>query len=258
MATDYEQILTFAVSLGEVMLRSGAETYRVEDTISRILSVHNFEQVDTFVTPTGITTSISGHNMPICTLLRRVKHRSNRLDKIEYLNQLSRDYVMGKLTLEQATIKVHEIDNIAPYSPNTIILITGFSAGSFSLMFHGGVVEFFVSFVIGFFSAVVHKFLADRGVINYLALFLVSFTIGSSVMVLHNIVADVINVDSITTGCVMTLVPGVIFTNAIRDTIGEELLSGISRAVEALTIAIVIAVGICIPMFLGLQVGGGL
>lgn len=41
----------------------------------------------------------------------------------------------------------------------------------------------------------------------------------------------------------MLLVPGLIITNAIRDTIAGDLVSGISRAIEAIFIAIAIAVG---------------
>ena len=42
---NYEKILNFAVHTGELMLKSGAETYRVEDTITRILESHHFHSV---------------------------------------------------------------------------------------------------------------------------------------------------------------------------------------------------------------------
>ncbi|MGL5677140.1 MAG: threonine/serine exporter family protein, partial [Cellulosilyticaceae bacterium] len=65
-----------------------------------------------------------------------------------------------------------------------------------------------------------------------------------------------LNSEAIVIGCIMSLVPGVAFTNAIRDTIGDELLSGISRGVEALFIAVAIAAGVGIPMIIGLFLGG--
>ena len=37
--TSDSELIRFAAALGETMLVSGAETYRVEDTIERILSV---------------------------------------------------------------------------------------------------------------------------------------------------------------------------------------------------------------------------
>ena len=84
---DYEAVLAFAVNLGEIMLKSGAETYRVEDTICRILSHHNFDKVDTFVTPTVVMATIKNKEIPNSTTLTRIKNRSTRMDKIELINR---------------------------------------------------------------------------------------------------------------------------------------------------------------------------
>ena len=40
---DDKSIANMAVLAGEIMLRSGAETYRVEDTISRCCLAHGYE-----------------------------------------------------------------------------------------------------------------------------------------------------------------------------------------------------------------------
>src|SRR3712207_8052257 len=44
-------------------------------------------------------------------------------------------------------------------------------------------------------------------------------------------------------GSIMLLAPGLIITNAIRDTLAGDLVSGISRTVEAFFIAVAIATG---------------
>ena len=53
--TDFtrDQTINIAVKMGKILLKSGAETYRVEDTISRCCLAHGYE-VDPFVTPTVI------------------------------------------------------------------------------------------------------------------------------------------------------------------------------------------------------------
>ena len=38
-----------AVLAGEIMIRSGAETHRVEDTLQRILSTSHFAHAESFV-----------------------------------------------------------------------------------------------------------------------------------------------------------------------------------------------------------------
>jgi uncharacterized membrane protein YjjP (DUF1212 family) len=54
----------------------------------------------------------------------------------------------------------------------------------------------------------------------------------------------------------MLLVPGVAITNSIRDTIAGDLLSGVLGGVEALLVAVAIAVGTGIVMRLWLITGG--
>ena len=251
-----ESILFFAVRLGEIMLKSGAETYRVEDTIVRILSCHEFSHVDTFVTPTVIMATIKDPHKPVCSTIRRIKNRSTRLDKIEYINQLSRDYVNGLLSLEEAKLRLEEIDLKPPYSKNWVVLATGFSSGFFSLMFQGYTAEFIVAFATGIVVALIQFALKSREIVNYFILFIVSLVIGIVVTCTNIFAPTILNSEAIVIGCIMSLVPGVAFTNAIRDTIGDELLSGISRGVEALFIAVAIAAGVGIPMSIGLYLGG--
>ena len=57
---DEKMLLQFAVGVGEILLRSGAETYRVEDTVERILSVKEGALPEAFVTPSGFFASVQG------------------------------------------------------------------------------------------------------------------------------------------------------------------------------------------------------
>ena len=51
------------------------------------------------------------------------------------------------------------------------------------------------------------------------------------------------NPDFITIGALMILVPGIAFTNAMRDIMAGDLTSGVNKVVEALLIATAIALG---------------
>lgn len=251
-----ESILFFAVRLGEIMLKSGAETYRVEDTVVRILSCHNFIHVDTFVTPTVIMTTIKDKNFSVGSTLRRIKNRSTRLDKIEAINQLSRDYVSGNLSLEEALPLLEVIDGTPPYKKWWVVLATACSAGFFSLMFQAHILEFLIAFCTGIIVSLIQFSLRSKEIVNYLVLFIASLFIGVVVACSNLLAPSLLNSESIVIGCIMPLVPGVAFTNAIRDTIGDELLSGMSRGVEALFIAVAIAAGVGIPMSIGIYLGG--
>lgn len=250
-----KQVLHFAVRAGEIMLRSGAETYRVEDTISRILNSHSFHTVETFVIPTCIIATIDHDNIELTTYVKRIKDRSTRLDKIALINTLSRQYVAHKISTIDALAEVEKIDAIPSYSPAIIIGATGLSSGFFSLMVGGNHIDFIPALVIGFLIAIIKMWLQDRDVTSYLTYFISGFAIGSSV-VLGAYFIPSLNVDSVVIGSIMPLVPGVTFTNSIRDMIGDEIISGLSRGIEAFFIAVCIAAGVGVAMSLFSSIGG--
>ncbi len=56
----------------------------------------------------------------------------------------------------------------------------------------------------------------------------------------------------------MLLVPGLVITNAIRDTIAGDLLSGLSRTLEAIMIAGAIAIGAAFSFKIWMSIIGGM
>lgn len=250
-----KQILHFAVRAGEIMLQSGAETYRVEDTIGRILKSREFETVETFVIPTCIIATIDSPDIELITNVKRIKNRSVRLDKITLVNDLSRNYVNNLISTEDALVRIAEIDQVDSYSPLLLITATGISAGFFGVMVGGNAVDFIVALLIGLSFAVVQMWLNSRGIVSYLIYFISGFIIGSSVVSASWLIPN-LNIDSVVTGSIMPLVPGLAFTNALRDMMGDELLSGLSRGVEALFIAVSIAAGVGIAMNTFYSIGG--
>lgn len=256
-ATDsYEKVLNFAVSIGELMLKSGAETYRVEDTITRILKKHDLHTVDTFAIPTGIMVTIEGKTFSLSTKVARVKNRTIRMDFIERLNQLSRDYVDGNITLEEGYKRFYEIKNTPGYRMPTIILWTGISCSFFAVMFHASLLEFILSFFIGLGVGAVQTTLNRKQIVNFFVLFISSLFLGFTVMLCTVFFGSRIHIEPIIIGCIMPLLPGVAFTTAVRDAIGDEILSGISRGMEALLMAIALAAGIGVSLSISSYIGG--
>lgn len=254
--TPHEKILNFAVSVGELMLKSGAETYRVEDTITRILNVHSFQTVDTFVIPTGIMVTIEGETFSLSTKVVRVKNRGNRLDRIERLNQLSRDYVSGQISLEEGYLRLETIKNAPGYKPCTVVLWIGISCSFFAIMFNANLFEFILSFFIGLGVGFLQYRLGKKQIVSFFMLFICSLFLGFSVMFCQFIFKGTIHIEPIIIGCIMPLLPGVAFTTAVRDAIGDELISGIARGVEALLVAIALAAGIGISLSISHFIGG--
>ena len=76
---EYKQILNIAVLAGEIMLRSGAETYRVEDTMKHILNTARTEVAEAFVMMTGIVATLDNPDMEMLTAMRRVHDRGTNM-----------------------------------------------------------------------------------------------------------------------------------------------------------------------------------
>ena len=66
-----------------------------------------------------------------------------------------------------------------------------------------------------------------------------------------------LNRDIVIIGCIMPLVPGVIFTTAIRDTLNGDYAAGLARIMEAVVVALAVAAGAGMGIALFNQVLGG-
>lgn len=253
---NHEKILNFAVHIGELMLKSGAETYRVEDTITRILECHDFHSVDTFVIPTGIMVTIEDKTFSLTTKVVRVKNRSTRLDRVERLNQLSRDYVGGLISVDEGYARLNEIKEASGYKPHTVIIWIGISCSFFAIMFNANLLEFILSFFVGIGVGFLQYRLGNKQIVNFFVLFICSLFLGFAIMFCQFVFKDAIQVEPIVIGCIMPLLPGVAFTTAVRDAISDELISGIARGIEAILMAVALAAGIGISFTISYWLGG--
>ena len=86
---DLNKLLQVSTLAGKIMLESGAETYRVEETISRICITFGAHTADSFVIPTGIMATAT-FNDDIATIVKRITARGVDLNKIDKINDLSR------------------------------------------------------------------------------------------------------------------------------------------------------------------------
>ena len=82
-----EQALNVALNIGKVLLKSGAETSRVEDTIARFCRSFGYHDVNVFATPTMII--IGDETAANASLMCRIRYRSNNLSNVKAVNDFS-------------------------------------------------------------------------------------------------------------------------------------------------------------------------
>ena len=115
-------LLEAVVLAGELMLVSGAEIYRVEDTMNHMLKRSEYEQTETIVYGTGIFVTLSDPNKEPLTRVKRVAARCTSINRICLVNDVSRHFCEGKITVEEALRQLPEIQ--AHMKPDDILMIT--------------------------------------------------------------------------------------------------------------------------------------
>ena len=226
---------------GMILLESGAETYRVEDTMKRICVSFGAQVVDAYATPTLLIISFSLHN-ELCHNVKRTQTKNVDLTKIDRVNHLARQICSEQLSLQEFHEQLLEIDNQKKYSNLIMILGAAICTFGFALFFGGSIRDAITSFILG---AVLKVIMIQFDRIDFTSFF--KYLLGGAFVSICAIISMRLGIcDSMDTTIIsvdMLLVPGLAITNAIRDTVSGDLVSGLARTAEAFFIAIAIALG---------------
>lgn len=234
---------------GKIMLQSGAETYRVEDTMMRMATALGIGQTHSYVTPTVIMFSVE-ETGAAKTKLIRISERTTDLKKVAMVNSVSRKISSGDTGLLEAWTELKEIEAAKlTYSFMYQLAAAAVASGCFTIMFKGNWVDFLPSVAAGgggFLCAVYFHRLVP---VKFFSEFLASTIIGLLSFAFINMGLGQ-ELDKIIIGSVMPLVPGLLITNAVRDLMAGHLVSGISKGAEAFLTAFAIGSGIAVVLSL--------
>ena len=250
-----EQLLKLSSKAGKILLESGAEIQRTEETICRLCEAFGVEEASAFVIPTGMFLSFSYEGSTYSKIMR-IRSSSLNLERINLINELSRRCERETPSIKEALDELDRIACVQNYSRGMIRIAGGMIAAFFTIYFGGTISDAALAFFIGAFTQYsVQKFELHQ--IN----FIVKITCTSVLLTFFALVLQkfhlIYNLDSTIIGSLMLLVPGLAITNAVRDSIGGDLLAGIIRAIEACLIALAIALGAGITMCNWISLIGG-
>ena len=91
---DYYLLADMTVQIGYELAIAGAETYRVEETMRRVIAAYGTEG-QAFAIPNCVAVSFVAQNTKPLTIMKRVGYHGNDLERIEKLNALSRRICAG-------------------------------------------------------------------------------------------------------------------------------------------------------------------
>lgn len=238
-ASDY---LYLALNIGEQMLTSGAEVWRVEDSIRRICRAYGAVRVDVFSITSSIVVTIYGPQFGSLTQTRRISSLGNDMHRLDRLNQLSRD-ICSRVPLPiEAARELEKIKETKSYPFAVQLFIYAMASASFTVFFGGNWRDAVVSGVLGMVLRFFEQFLNRYDVNPFLSAFLFSVLGGfGAIFAVNHGLAD--SMDKISIGNIMLRIPGITLTNSIRDFFSGDTMTGLLRFMEAALLSMTIAFG---------------
>ena len=245
-----------AMRAGTIMMKSGAEIVRVEDTIERICKSCGIEYVDVFATPTGIFVSTDNEEASnTVTHIRRVRSSETDLTRISRVNQFSRTFTTTDMTVEEGMAILDDIEKSRPYPFWIRALSAAMVASCFGVIFGGSALDFCVAVPIGLLCYMISRFL-EKYEINFFIRGFVCCAFAAFCALLVATSVDGVSYAPVVSGCIMLFVPGIPITNSIRDFLSGNMLSGVARLTEAVIIGVSLAAGAGVVIKLWYLLGG--
>lgn len=239
---NYNALLELATDLGYRLAMSGAETYRIEESISRVLAAYGIES-EIFAIPNCLTVSIETPDGKPMTRMRRIGFHGNDLDSVERYNNLSRRICSDKPDPDTARQWLTDTDNSRrSYKLPIFLLGNAVGALGFTIFFGGTLIDCLCAAFCGIVVGLINRAM-DRLKVNQFFSTIASAFIMAVVAYAIGAARIPDNTDTVVIGVLMLLVPGLIFTNAMRDIIFGDTNSGVNRIVQMLLVAAAIALG---------------
>lgn len=241
--TESQNVLNLAVLTGELLLKGGAEIFRVQETIIRILQTFDVEDYNVYVISNGIFVTINENNEEFLSAIRHVPLSGVHLGRIIEANQISREICDKSCSMEEAFKRLNNMKEPKKVKWEPLILACGLGSGCFCYLFGGNVFDSLLAFLLGIFLEIFLLLAAWKNMSKFISSIIgsVLVTLGSAWAVYTGIG---VTFDKVVIGSIIPLVPGVVFTTSIRDFFNGDYLSGSIHLIDALLNAVCIAVGV--------------
>jgi uncharacterized membrane protein YjjP (DUF1212 family) len=234
----------FVIELGRLLLQSGAETYRIEESMERCACAFGIKKLEAYATTSVVMLTYYDDKGEQKSLFSRIRERDLDLEKITLLNDLSRKVSYSKIDVEVAMEQLKDIEGKSSSVSFTLTtFIAGINGGLIALLNNSGALEAFMAFII-----VVTTFFIIRKTRIEQVLFFKEMAIGiigaTLAVLLYNIIP--FNIAPVIIGLMLIAIPSIQMVNAVRDLSSGDLTSGALRGLEAagLTAALFSGVGI--------------
>lgn len=235
-------LLEMATDLGYRLAMAGAETYRIEESVIYVLRAYGME-AECFSIPNCLYVSIISADGTPLTRMRRIGPHGNDLDAVEKYSGLSRAYCQRKPDPEEG---IKWLDHVASICRTHSIWMKGvgyfLGAFGYGIFFGGNFCDALGAGVCGLLVLAIDYWMDYLKSTTFFRTIIAACLSALMAYCMHAF-GMIGNADATIIGTLMILVPGLLFTNAMRDIMYGDTNSGINRVVQVLLIAVAIALG---------------
>lgn len=230
---------------GNLLLSSGAEIYRAEETMHRIADAMHIKDLDAYVTNRGIFASGNIPGKGIESRIMSVPDKELNIDKIEAVNELSREVCSNRMDLLYLKTSLQNIANMGEQNVAEKILSYFLGAGCFSYAigtsFRDSLCAAIIGSLVGFYMIWSKYRIKSRVLITIIASVLTA-------VLSHFCVAIGLGskLSFIIIGAMMDLVPGVAFVNSVREFSQNNFATGQTLLTSALLTCVSMASGVAL------------
>lgn len=247
---DNQACLTLMLRTGQMLLEAGAETFRAEDAALYIFNRVGEGEINIFAVPTMVIIEIKAPDGTVLSGCKRIRHRSTHLGRFAQVNDVVRRVSSGELTMAAALNALDEIDSMKESRPLLTMLAMAAAAGLFALLLAGGVYEACFAFVSCLLAQCAGRLFNGVSMAPFFNS-LLGGLVPTLVMLLVSRFLPQVQQQTVVIASMLPLFPGVSTVNAIRDAMNGDLISGVSRAAEAVIIAAGLGIGASFILLLG-------
>src|SRR5574341_392496 len=225
-ASDVHILMDSCLLAGQILMANGSEISRVEDVIQRMGAAADINNLQVYVLLNAITVSFPEQGI---TQMRSIPPRIQTMDmeKIVAVNDLTRQFTAHQISIETFSDKLSKIDMTIPRFSLKLQVMSAMIIA--------------VTFVIMLTRNKFHM--------RFFGLFLASLSMSFIMLICSKVLVHPFDADIVIIGAIMPFVPGVALTNAVREIMAGNFISGQGRIIEALLTAASVGLGIVILSF---------
>ncbi|MBQ8312687.1 MAG: threonine/serine exporter family protein [Clostridia bacterium] len=243
---------------GRLIMENGGETYRVEETITRMGKAFGLEKVESFAVPSGLFISYRRQDGDTETSVARVRKGSRNLSRVDAVNAVSRRVEQGEMTCEETLARLKEIEKEPPRVTGAMLpWAAAASAAGFTGMFGGSVVDMLISGGVAALVQLMVQWMGKQSLGDLIAT-LTGSMLTALIPMLVQFFAGIGAVEPIVGGALMPLLPGLAMTNAVQDAMRGDMVSGLSHGLSAVLTAVLVAGGALVASAIMRLLGGAL